>query len=116
MLRLLKVFLVVAAMQGVLFVAAGDASAQCNWKGPYTVLRLGIMSGGSMAGTFRLLGSTTAVTLNYSSADGATYVNLPYMKETLATLLTAKAVGSSVNLCITTANSALFSSAVIRED
>ncbi|AGW15282.1 hypothetical protein [Megalodesulfovibrio gigas] len=114
MLRLLKVFLVVAAMQGLLFVAAGDASAQCNWRGPYTVLRLGMMSGGSLAGTFKLAGAV--VSLSYSSADGATFVNLPYMKETLATLLTAKAAGSSVNLCVTTANSARFSSAVIRED
>lgn len=112
--RLLKLALGMAVLQALLFMAVGNAAAQCTWKGPYSVQRVSLSATGVLSGQFKQNTTTTAIT--YTSANGSANTGLAFRKEVLAVLLTAKASGSSVSLCVVNGSTNKFSALTVRED
>lgn len=112
--RLLKLALGMAVLQALLFMAVGNAAAQCTWNGPYEVQRVSLTSLGVLGGNFKM--NTTTTYFTYTSANGQSNTSLPYRKEALAMLLTAKAAGNSVSLCLVNGTTNKFSAINVRED
>jgi len=112
--RLLKLALGMAVLQALLFMAVGNAAAQCTWKGPYSVQMLSMTSDGTLRGQFKLNNTTSS--FMYTSANGQSNTSLPYRKEALAMLLTAKTAGNSVSLCVINNTTDKFSAILVRDN